>query len=378
MKPGLVAFSHESALYGAPRSLLLALEAAAARWDVLLVATEPGGLVDRAREAGIETRIVPRTGIAGGLAPAARLAYARRLIALLKERRPRAAYVNTLAHATPLFAARRAGVPALLHVREHEGWFRPRTAKGRFRLRRLLRDPARIACVSDATRRLVLAAGADAERTRVVYNGVDLERFVPDGDRRNRRRAELGLARHDVVVGFVGQLTARKGWDLLLEATALLARRAPGAALVVVGGAPGEADEEAFAACVRRLGLDDRVRRVPFADDVRADYDAMDVFVCPSRAEPFARVNLEAMAMALPVVATRTGGNPEAVEDGVTGLLVPIEDPAALAEALAGLAADPARRRRLGAAGRARAGERFGLERYRAAVLALLDEVAAS
>ena len=109
-------------------------------------------------------------------------------------------------------------------------------------------------------------------------------------------------------------------------------------------------------------------------DELPAFYRRADVLVVPSLSEAFGKPAVEAMASGLPVVATRVGGIPEVVADGETGLLVPPNDPVALAEAMGRLAADPALRARLGAAGRARAEERFSYDRIAREVETLDEE----
>jgi glycosyltransferase involved in cell wall biosynthesis len=113
----------------------------------------------------------------------------------------------------------------------------------------------------------------------------------------------------------------------------------------------------------RRLGLDRSVRFLGLHEDVEGVLAAADVLVHPSLEEGFSNAILEAMGASLPVIATRVGGNPEAVEDGVTGLLVPPRDSPALARATIGVLADPARASALGAAGRRRVEQEFTLSR---------------
>lgn len=144
----------------------------------------------------------------------------------------------------------------------------------------------------------------------------------------------------------LGRLHANKGFDLLLRALALL----PGAHLSLAGEGPERAALEALA---RALGVADRVAFLGWRQDTGALLRACDVFVCPSRHEPLGNVVLEAWSAARPVVAAAAQGPVELMRDGETGLLVPKEDPAALAAAIAGLLADPDRAARLAAAGRA-------------------------
>jgi glycosyltransferase involved in cell wall biosynthesis len=149
----------------------------------------------------------------------------------------------------------------------------------------------------------------------------------------------------------------------------------PGARLVVVGGGEQAA---ALAVLVRARGLDDAVELVGGVgrDEATAHLAAADVFCLPSTYEGLPLAILEAMAAGLPVVATAVSGNPEAVEHGRSGLLVPAESARALAEALVALLNDPTRRRAMGAEGRRRARERFAIDRVAAEHLRLLRRLA--
>jgi alpha-maltose-1-phosphate synthase len=232
-----------------------------------------------------------------------------------------------------------------------------------------------VVAVSPAMRADVLEAypALDPDRVHVILNGIDTEEYRPD-------EGVDALERHGVdpsrpIVLFVGRITRQKGIVHLLEAAGAID---PGAQLVLAAGAP---DTEAIAremqARVERL-REERGNVVwleamlPKPEVIQLLSHAT-VFACPSIYEPLGIVNLEAMACGTAVVATDTGGIPEVVVDGETGLLVPFEpgdpvtrepaDPSAfaadLAERINALLADPALAERMGAAGRRRAVEHF-------------------
>ncbi len=195
-------------------------------------------------------------------------------------------------------------------------------------------------------------------RARLLGNGVDLARFDPDRvgpSERAAARAELGAAPDDVVVGTVGRLVAEKGYPELFEAARSLG---PGVVLAVVGPDDPEKSDRLPAALIEAAAADG-VRFLGMRDDVDRLYSAFDVFVLPSHREGFPRVAMEAAAMGLPVVATDIRGCRQVVDDGVTGMLVPVDDPVALARALRAVAADGDLRARMGAAGRAKARAEF-------------------
>jgi glycosyltransferase involved in cell wall biosynthesis len=173
-------------------------------------------------------------------------------------------------------------------------------------------------------------------RVEVVSLGIDLDRFRRDLADPTRVAGYRGGAAP--VVGAIGRLVPQKAMHVLIDATPALLEAHPALRVLIVGDGPLRADLEAQAA---RLGVAHAVRFAGYQEDVVSAYAAMDVFVLPSRDEGFGLVFLEAMAVGVPVVGTRVIGSEDAVEDGVTGLLVPYADPAALAAAVRGILASP-------------------------------------
>jgi len=213
---------------------------------------------------------------------------------------------------------------------------------------------SRIGCavaVSDAARRAFVGVnGFPAARTATIYNGVDAAAFG------QRAQAEEG----DPVIGAVANLSPDKDTETLLRAFLIVLRRQPRATLRIAGDGPAAGDARALCAS---LGLADRVTFLGFRNDVPQLLPQFSVLAHATRTEGLGMALLEAMAAGVPVVASRVGGIPEIVEDGVTGVLVAPGDPAALAEAVAGLLGDRARRLRLAQAGRARVRAEFSVER---------------
>jgi glycosyltransferase involved in cell wall biosynthesis len=211
---------------------------------------------------------------------------------------------------------------------------------------------------------------------RLLGNGIDLARF--DATRfpasaRAATRAAFGARDDTVVVGAVGRLVAEKGYRELFDATAALDRARY--LLVVAGTAdpskPDALDERELDAA--------RARGVVFLghrDDIEAVYAALDVFVLASHREGMPRVAMEAAAMGVPVVTTDVRGCRQVVEDGSTGFVVPVRDPASLTGAIAMLGDDPGLRRTMGGAARARAEARFDERRVVERVLDTYREVA--
>ncbi|MDQ7849471.1 MAG: glycosyltransferase family 4 protein [Armatimonadota bacterium] len=217
-----------------------------------------------------------------------------------------------------------------------------------------------IICVSEYDRALAARlAVADLSRMRVIYNGVDPSSF----DRLPRKSPHNGR----LLIVMVGRLRAPKDPFTLVEAVRLV----PGAELVIVGGGPMRRRVEALA---RRKGLGERVRVLGFREDVTRLLADADVFALPTYWEGMPLAVIEAMMAGLPVIASRVGGIPEAVQDGVTGLLVPPRRADLLAQALETLR-DPELRSRMGEEARRVARERFTVSRMTQETLAVYEEL---
>ena len=211
-----------------------------------------------------------------------------------------------------------------------------------------------VVMVSDALAQTYLAGGGIARRKiRVVHNGVELERFRRDASAvRSRIGREFDIPVGKPVVVSVAVLRAGKGVEVLLDA----ARIVRDAVFLIVGDGP---KREEWMDAARRAGIDDRIRWAGYRTDVDEILAGCDVFVHPSLDDAFPTVLLEAMAAGLPVVASSVGGIPEIVDSGVTGILVPPANPAALAEAVSSLLSDRPRLARMAEAARVRADAEF-------------------
>jgi glycosyltransferase involved in cell wall biosynthesis len=206
------------------------------------------------------------------------------------------------------------------------------------------------------------------ERVEVIPNGVDLEQFRP-GSGKGALRGELDTAPSVPLVVATCQLTVIKGLDVLLQALARLRLPPPQPEVVLIGKGK---DEERLRRLAHDLGISDRVHFLGFRRDISPLLDDAAVAVQPSHEEGFPNSVVEFMAKAKPIIATAVAGTPEAVDDGVHGLLVPPGDVDALTRALARLLGDPSLGRRLGRAARTRAETEFGEELMIARVESLL------
>lgn len=194
------------------------------------------------------------------------------------------------------------------------------------------------------------------ERVVVVPNGISWEAYAAPLSHQ-ALAAEFGLPAEALILGNVGRLTPQKGQDVLLDAFARLAD--PRLQLIIAG--MGEC-EAALRQQAERLGIAQNVHFVGHRRDLPRILGGLDLYVHASRFEGMPIAVLEAMASGLPIVATGAHGTRELIEDGAHGWLVPAEDPAALAAAVAQALADPAERRRRGDLARSRAREQFSEE----------------
>lgn len=337
------------------------LPAVSERYDVTVAAHGDGPLREAAAHYGLP--FVPLEHVRRPISPIEDALGLLELTRLFRRLRPDIVHLNSSkAGILGRLAAALARVPVTIFT--VHGWAF-KAASGRSSRLYLAADrvvrplATAIVCVSQSEVDAGLAAGLSLpDRTVLIRNAVDVSRepaAVPGGS--------------VVEIVSVGRLALPKDFETLLRAVAMLP---PGSVrLTLLGDGPLRPSFE-------RLAVELDLANVVFAgevDDVRARVDSADVFVLSSLSEGMPMSVLEAMAAGRPVVASSVGGVPEAVVDGVTGLLVPPGRPDDLAVALERLVADDDLRRRLGDAGRARAVERFSLEGWRRSHLELYDSL---
>ncbi|HKM84436.1 MAG TPA: glycosyltransferase [Candidatus Acidoferrum sp.] len=260
-------------------------------------------------------------------------------------------------------AARLAGVPVVIHS-EH-GYEVGNLAGVPLRQRVFRRFAYSIADqVVTVTRELrdyhVQQGWTKPERIRVIHNGVDTRRYSPSVQSRELVRSELGIPVQRLVVGSVGRLVPIKDYGTLLRAAECLAERKVDVHVLLVG--KGSELESLSRQASESPLLKDRVTFAGASDRVPELLNGMDIFVLPSLGEGMSNTLLEAMAVGLPLIATRVGGNLEVIgQEQADGLFTPGDIPA-LTERILRLATNAGMRSRLGAAGRKRAMETFSLE----------------
>jgi glycosyltransferase involved in cell wall biosynthesis len=315
---------------------------------------ESGPLAEELLAAGVEVDVVPAPGLATNLrAPA--------LIAWMARRGPHVVHTHSGAWLKGARAARAAGVPAVVHT-EHgiddDPWYSD------FLKRRAAAATSAVITVSDPLRSYVMqSTRLSAREVRTIPNGIDTLAFSPElPDSRTRL---LPGSEGRVLIGCVARFEPVKNHALLLRAFREAHRARPELMLVLVGDGSLRPELEALA---RSLEIADAVRFTGDQADTASWYRCFDAFVLASRGEGTSMSILEAMASGCSIIATDVGGNRALLGEDGAGTLVPSEDAAALAAALAQVAGSPGPDSRLGSAARSRAvrlfSQRAMVERY--------------
>jgi glycosyltransferase involved in cell wall biosynthesis len=249
--------------------------------------------------------------------------------------------------------------------------------------RRVQRHVCRLAdCIlvnADAVKQWLLADGYDASKIEVIPNGVDLRRFGPVD--RARIRRSLGVAERARLVGVVSRLSRLKGIEDFLLAASMVAATLDDVRFVIVGE-PSPIDDldylNELSEMARSLGIQDKVVFTGLRSDVPEVMAALDVSVMPSLNEALSNVLLESMAAGAAVVATNVGGTPEALRDGIDGVLVPPARPQRMAAAIERLLNAPSRARQLGVTARKTIEDRYSLDRMVRATELVYDRLLSS
>lgn len=373
----LLFVDHAPAIGGAERSLLLLMQHLDShRWHPRL-ACVPGQLAQEAQSAGLPTSVIALPRLRRSIrSPWDWLRGARTLARSAREVEAVALVANTVRSAFyTALAARLARRPFVWYMRDFwlseaaPSWTLPD------RLGKLFLASTAVLVIANS--HAVATALPVSRNVRVVHNGIDVQQFSPGHSATSFRR-QIGIPSDVPLVGMIGRLRPWKGQKRFIQMAEHVARENEVAHFTIVGGAPLSDDHdypERLRRLVREKGLAERVHFTGHLSDVRPALANLDLFVHPGDPEPFGLVNVEAMAMGVPVVAFSHGALPEIVVDGKTGLLVSPVDVAALATAVLGLLGDDAQRRQLGVDARAHAENCFSIERTAAGVSAALEEI---
>lgn len=325
-------------LYGGARQVLYIVEGLAARGVDNLLACPAGSEMSRQQPVGARV-LAMKMGGDGDIGLVLRLAR------LIRAERPDLVHLHSRRGADTWggLAAKLAGVPCVLSRRVDNPESRLAVA-----LKYRLYD--HVITISEGIRQVLLCEGLAPQKVSCVRSAVDAAPYLVPVDRA-AFRAEFGLPPDALVAGVVAQLIPRKGHRYLLAALPGLLERHPDLQVLIFGQGPLEAELRAE---VESRHLAAAVRFTGFRHDLPRWLGGLDMLIHPADMEGLGVSLLQASAAGVPIVTSRAGGLPEAVQDGVTGILCPPGDVAALAAAIDRLAGDAALRTRFGAAGRAR------------------------
>ena len=272
-------------------------------------------------------------------------------------RQQRIQIVQTFFESSDLWAgsfARLLSPARVIWSRRDMGILRGRMHDRAYRLLRRL--PSAVIAVSEQVRRHAIEVdGISPNRVFTIHNGLELTPVSPAPDRPQ-------LNRDHVRVTTVGNIRQVKGHDLLVRAAAVVVKAFPNTFFTVAGEVLDPAFHAQLEALVRELGLDERFEFLGRITDLPSHLAEADIFVLPSRSEGFSNALIEAMAAGLPAIATDVGGNAEALQDGITGLLIPSEDVSELSDALLKLIASPEIARAMGRRGEQAAHDHFSAD----------------
>lgn len=344
-------------LGGGQRSLLLLLERLDRRkYNPFLVCPSEGDLIQKAKKLDIETAVIkmPRIKSLNIFSTAATVLKFKEFI-----KKKNVDLIHTDSPRQALYAGRAAkatGIPLIWHVRVS-------TPEKRSFEKYLFNHAHKVIAVSQAVSQRFERFPLAQEKVVVIPNGVDLTEFVrksPD----KKVKEEFDIQEGEILVGTLGQLIPGKGQEILLKAASLVLKHIPQAKFLVVGDG-NRAYREKLEELSKNLGLSGTIVFTGYREDIPRIMNTLDIVVLPSTThlEGLSRVIIEAMASSKPVIATDSGGNPEAVDDETTGFLVPPEDPNRLAESILKLIENKTKRTQMGEAGRKRAEKLFDIEK---------------
>ena len=332
--------------YGGARQVVYIIEGLARRGVDNVLACAPDAEIGKAVDGVAQVRRIAMGGDAD-------VGMAWRLARLIRTVRPDLVHLHSRRGADLWggIAARLTGTPCVLSRRVDNP-----EARWQVALKYRLYD--HVITISEGIRRVLLDEGVPPSRVTCVRSAVDAAPYLAAVDRHAFLRA-FDLPPDAVIVGMVAQLIPRKGHRYLIDAVEALHRDHPQLRVLLFGQGPLQAELEAD---IARRGLRDAIRLAGFRHDLPQWLGGLDILAHPADMEGLGVSLLQASAAAVPIVATRAGGLPEAVEDGVNGLLVAPGDVPALTATLRRLLNDPALRRQLGEAGRRRILSAFSID----------------
>ncbi|MBU0533482.1 MAG: glycosyltransferase [Candidatus Omnitrophica bacterium] len=345
-------------LLGARRSLLILLENLDKEkyFPIVLCPKKDGELIKALEEKGIRTEILRLRNWRKirNIRFIPSLIYS--LVKLIKKEKINLIHCNEFwVNPYGVISAKITCIPCITHIR---------TSLDIKKIKNyLLAYSDKLITVSNETRKPIEKFPKIFAKTTTVYNGVDIKDFNPNikGD---YVKKELNIAPEEIVIGTIGQLYPDKGQKTFIQAASIVLKTYPATKFFIVGEAKKERYKTQLQDLVDKLGIKDKVIFTDNRNDIPQILASIDIFALPTLKEGFARVIIEAMACAKPVIATRVGGNSEAVVDKMSGFLIPVNSPDVLAQKIIELIQDEDKRKSMGSIGRERVVNNFSLEHY--------------
>ncbi|MBV9989204.1 MAG: glycosyltransferase family 4 protein [Chitinophagaceae bacterium] len=359
-----------SLIYGSTKILITVVQEFRKKGHhVLVVVSEPGPLVDELEKMGIETKIirlgiirrkyVSVPGIFNRIWVMTKAFFALRK--LVRQQKTDLIFSNTTAVLIGAIVARASGKRHIWHI--HETIMKP-VIICRIIAWLIRHCTEKAIVVSETVLQHWMRYVKDASKFALIYNGIDT---APFANKESAFRAEYGIGNGELLIGVIGMIHYLKGQDYFLQIAGIIAKEHPDARFVIVGDAfPGyEYLFKKLETLAAEENIQDRVIYTGYRTDIINVLNALDILVLPSvLPDSFPTVILEAMAAAKPVVATRQGGAIEMIIPGVTGLLIPIADPAAAAAEMQQLLRNGNLRAEMGMRARKHLAEAFSFESF--------------
>ncbi len=333
-------------------------------FNPIFAAGNDGSVQDLMKKAGVKTFTVNNSGIWG-------FNYIRKFLKIIKEEKVDIIHLTTLTSLCKYagIAGFIKRVPIIWHIRE--GDLDKRRKKFIIWLKMI---PAKILLQHNLARK-ILFPNISSKKIEIIYNAIDLVRFKPQ--KNNYLHNLLKLQQDILLVGSVGSISRRKGIEYLIKAIPIVKNRVEKFRVVIIGDdvREDERDLKRLKMLAENLGVKDFVFFLKGMEDIEKAINDICLLVLSSIEESFPRVLIEAFACAKPVVATRVGGIPEIVEDGVDGLLVSPGKEDEIAEAIVRLLENVEEREKIGKRGFEKASKQFSLEVYSKRIRNIYGEV---
>jgi glycosyltransferase involved in cell wall biosynthesis len=380
-RPTILYISFGTELYGAEQCLLLLLQRLSRKgYHSVVAVPRPGPLTEQLEALGVPVVYVPfmKRWLTKAQVPGLKRFFynpyqvpfmirsATALRKVIRQYQVNLVHTSTSVVFDGALAAVLANVPHVWHIHETiesgKNW---RFFLGAEMARSLInRFSHRIIATSEAIRKLYLDPSHNTGKIKVIYNGVDADLY-DDSVSMSTLRQKLGIPTAAKVVGMVSSAAPLKRHEDFLRAAVVVQQSVPNSFFLIVGD---DWDVSEYGRAIKKLsqelGLTGRIVWLGFYKEIHEIFKAIDLLVLSSEEESFGRVLIEAMAARRPVVATKVGGIPEIVIDGVTGFLVPPRSPADLAQSIIQILRDPQLAEAMGQAGRRRVEKYFSVDQY--------------